>query len=174
MNAQIEIRTMGKTQILSKKQIQQKLNRMAWQIFEANYQESTIIIAGINGNGFIIAERLSFIIKDISDIKILLTEIKINKKEPFNSPIELSIEDSDYTDKVVILVDDVLNSGKTMIYGVKHFLNVPVKKIITTALIDRMHHRFPIRSDYSGLVLSTSIKDHVAVDLGDNEGVYVE
>ena len=165
---------MGKTQILSKKQIQQKLNRMAWQIFEANYQESTIIIAGINGNGFIIAERLSFIIKDISDIKILLTEIKINKKEPFNSPIELSIEDSDYTDKVVILVDDVLNSGKTMIYGVKHFLNVPVKKIITTALIDRMHHRFPIRSDYSGLVLSTSIKDHVAVDLGDNEGVYVE
>ena len=174
MNAQIEIRTMGKTQILSKKQIQQKLNRMAWQIFEANYQESTIIIAGINGNGFIIAERLSFIIKDISDIKILLTEIKINKKEPFNSPIELSIEESDYTDKVVILVDDVLNSGKTMIYGVKHFLNAPVKKIITTALIDRMHHRFPIRSDYSGLVLSTSIKDHVAVDLGDNEGVYVE
>tara|TARA_B100000900_G_scaffold339970_1_gene302656 strand:- start:67 stop:564 length:498 start_codon:yes stop_codon:yes gene_type:complete len=165
---------MGKTQILSKKQIQQKLNRMAWQIFEANYQESTIIIAGINGNGFIIAERLSFIIKDISDIKILLTEIKINKKEPFNSPIELSIEESDYTDKVVILVDDVLNSGKTMIYGVKHFLNAPVKKIITTALIDRMHHRFPIRSDYSGLVLSTSIKDHVAVDLGDNEGVYVE
>ena len=165
---------MGKTQILSKKQIQQKLNRMAWQIFEANYQESTIIIAGINGNGFIIAERLSFIIKDISDIKILLTEIKINKKEPFNSPIELSIEESDYTDKVVILVDDVLNSGKTMIYGVKHFLNAPVKKIITTALIDRMHHRFPIRSDYSGLVLSTSIKDHVAVDLGYNEGVYVE
>ncbi len=165
---------MGKTQILSKKQIQQKLNRMAWQIFEANYQESTIIIAGINGNGFIIAERLSFIIRDISDIKILLTEIKINKKEPFNSPIELSIEESDYTDKVVILVDDVLNSGKTMIYGVKHFLNAPVKKIITTALIDRMHHRFPIRSDYSGLVLSTSIKDHVAVDLGYNEGVYVE
>lgn len=174
MNAPIENRTMGRTQILSEKQIQQKLNRMAWQIFEANYQESVIVIAGINGNGFIIAERLTSIIKSISDINVLLTEIKINKKEPFNSPIELTIDEADYSDKVVILVDDVLNSGKTMIYGVKHFLNAPVKKINTTALIDRMHHRFPIRTDYSGLVLSTSMKDHVAVELGDNEGVYVE
>jgi len=165
---------MNRTQILSKQQIQQKLNRMAWQIFEANYQESVIIIAGINGNGFLIAQRLTAIIKEISDINILLTEIKINKKEPFNSPIELSLKETDYVDKVVILVDDVLNSGKTMIYGVKHFLNVPVKKINTTALIDRKHPRFPIRTDYAGLVLSTSIKDHVAVELEANEGVYIE
>lgn len=165
---------MNRTQILSEKQIQQKLNRMAWQIFEANYQESVIVIAGINGNGYVLAERLSKIIQDISDVKVLLTEIKIDKKEPFNSPIELSLTESDYSGKVVILVDDVLNSGKTMIYGVKHFLNAPVKKINTTALIDRMHHRFPIRTDYAGLVLSTSIKDHVAVELGTDEGVYVE
>jgi len=165
---------MNRTQILSKQQIQQKLNRMAWQIFEANYQESVIIIAGINGNGFLIAQRLTAIIKEISDINVLLTEIKINKKEPFNSPIELSLKETDYVDKVVILVDDVLNSGKTMIYGVKYFLNVPVKKINTTALIDRKHPRFPIRTDYAGLVLSTSIKDHVAVELEANEGVYIE
>jgi len=165
---------MNRTQILSKQQIQQKLNRMAWQIFEANYQESVIIIAGINGNGFLIAQRLTAIIKEISDINVLLTEIKINKKEPFNSPIELSLNETDYIAKVVILVDDVLNSGKTMIYGVKHFLNVPVKKINTTALIDRKHPRFPIRTDYAGLVLSTSIKDHVAVELGVDEGVYIE
>lgn len=165
---------MGRTQILSKQQIQQKLNRMAWQIYEANYQEETIIIAGINGNGYQIAERLTSIIKEISSINVCLTEIKINKKEPFNSPIELSLSEKDYIGKVVILVDDVLNSGKTMIYGVKHFLNAPVKKINTTALIDRMHHRFPIRTDYAGLVLSTSIKDHVAVELGTNEGVYVD
>ena len=165
---------MNRTQILSKKQIQQKLNRISWQIFESNYQESTIVIAGISGNGFVIAQRLTSIIKEISDIDVLLTEIKINKKEPFNSPIELSLEEKDYNEKVVILVDDVINSGKTMIYGVKHFLNVPVKKINTTALIDRKHPRFPIRTDYAGLVLSTSIKDHVAVELGDDEGVYVE
>jgi len=165
---------MNRTQILNKQQIQQKLNRIAWQIFEANYQESVIVIAGINGNGFLIAQRLTAIIKEISDINVLLTEIKINKKEPFNSPIELSLKETDYIDKVVILVDDVLNSGKTMIYGVKYFLNAPVKKINTTTLIDRKHPRFPIRTDYAGLVLSTSIKDHVAVELETNEGVYVE
>ena len=165
---------MNRTQILSAKQIQQKLNRIAWQIFESNYQESIIIIAGISGNGFLIAQRLASIIKEISDIDVLLTEIKINKNEPFNSPIELNIEEKDYNGKVVILADDVINSGKTMIYGVKHFLKVPVKKINTTALIDRKHLRFPIRTDYAGLVLSTSIKEHVAVELGENEGVYVE
>jgi len=95
--------------------------------------------------------------------------------ETFDALIEkLNIEEKDYNGKVVILADDVINSGKTMIYGVKHFLNVPVKKINTTALIDRKHLRFPIRTDYAGLVLSTSIKEHVAVELGENEGVYVE
>tara|TARA_B100000900_G_C20149421_1_gene541232 strand:+ start:95 stop:592 length:498 start_codon:yes stop_codon:yes gene_type:complete len=165
---------MKRTKILSAKQIQQKLNRIAWQIFESNYQESNIIIAGICGNGFVIAKRLASIIKEISDIDVLLTEIKINKNEPFNSLIKLSIKEKDYDGKVVILVDDVVNSGKTMIYGVKHFLNVPVKKINTTALIDRKHLRFPIRTDYAGLVLSTSIKEHVSVELGENEAVYVD
>ncbi|MDG1850024.1 MAG: phosphoribosyltransferase family protein [Flavobacteriales bacterium] len=165
---------MTKSKILNKEQIQQKLNRMAWQIYEANYQESEITLAGIKGNGFVIAERLTKIISEISEIKIHLTEIKINKREPLHSPIELSLDDVNYADQVVVLVDDVLNSGKTMIYGVKHFLDIPVKKIYTTALIDRKHHRFPIRTDYSGLVLSTSIKDHVAVELGANEGAYLE
>jgi len=165
---------MTKSKILNKKQIQQKLTRMAWQIYEANYQESEITIAGIKGNGFVIAERLAKIISDISEIEIHLTEIKINKKSPLDSPIKLSPENVNYTEQVVILVDDVLNSGKTMIYGVKHFLDIPVKKIYTTALVDRKHHRFPIRTDYSGLILSTSIKDHVAVELGDNEGAYLE
>lgn len=165
---------MTQSKILNKKQIEQKLTRMAWQIYEANYKESEITIAGIKGNGFVIAERLTTIIREISEIKIHLTEVKINKKAPLNSPIKLSDETIYYADQVVILVDDVLNSGKTMIYGVKHFLDIPVKKIYTSALVDRKHHRFPIRTDYSGLILSTSIKDHVAVELGDNEGAYLE
>ena len=165
---------MSRTLILNDKQIEQKLTRMAWQIYEANYKESTIVIAGINGNGFIISQRLVKLIEQISDIQILLTEIKIDKKEPFNSKIELSNKEIDYTDKVVVLVDDVLNSGKTMIYGVKFFLNAPIKKINTVALIDRKHLRFPIQTDYAGLVLSTSIKDHVAVELGKQEGVYIQ
>jgi len=164
---------MSRTQILTSKQIEQKLTRMAWQIYEMHYQESSIVLAGINGNGFVLANRLSKLIESISDISTLVAEVTIDKKEPFNSPIELNIKEEEFSNKVVILVDDVLNSGKTMIYGIKHFLKVPVKMIKVTALIDRKHHRFPIRTDYAGLVLSTSIKDHVAVELGDNEGVFI-
>ena len=138
---------MTKSKILDEVQIRQKLNRIAWQIYEANYKESSIIIAGIRGNGFVIAERLTEIIKKISSIEIQLTEVRINKKDPLKTPTELSV---------------------------KHFLDVPIKKIYTTALIDRKHNRFPIRTDFSGLVLSTSIKSHVAVELGANEGAYLE
>lgn len=165
---------MSRTQILTSQQIEQKLTRMAWQIYEAHYQESSIVLAGINGNGLVLANRLAKLIESISSISTLLAEVTIDKKEPFSSPIELNIKEEDFSNKVVILVDDVLNSGKTMIYGIKHFLSVPVKMIKITALIDRKHHRFPIRTDYSGLVLSTSIKDHVAVELGDNEGVFIQ
>tara|TARA_B110000444_G_scaffold94288_1_gene89187 strand:- start:118 stop:615 length:498 start_codon:yes stop_codon:yes gene_type:complete len=165
---------MKRTQILNKKQIHQKLNRIAWQVFESNYKEKQIIIVGISGNGYELAKRLSKIIKDISEINVLLAEISINKKEPFYSVTESNLNDTDYINNVVVLIDDVLNSGKTMIYAVKHFLNVPLKKIISISLIDRKHPRFPISSDYSGLVLSTSIKDHVAVELGTNDGVYLQ
>ena len=165
---------MNRTQILTSQQIEQKLTRMAWQVYEANYKESSIVIAGFNGNGFILAERLAKLIESISSINLILTEVIINKQEPFTSRVQLTISDGEFKDKVVVLVDDVLNSGKTMIYGVKHFLKVPVKMIKVMALIDRKHHRFPIRTDYAGLVLSTSIKDHVAVKLGDNEGVFIQ
>jgi pyrimidine operon attenuation protein/uracil phosphoribosyltransferase len=165
---------MNKTQILNKKQIHQKLNRIAWQIFESNYEENKVVIVGISGNGYELAKRLSHIIIDISEIEVQLAEININKKEPFYSITEIELDEKEYTNKVVILVDDVLNSGKTMIYAVKHFLNVPLKKIISVTLIDRKHHRFPIRTDYSGLVLSTSMKDHVTVKLGENDVVYLK
>jgi|TARA_B110000977_G_scaffold154681_1_gene196593 pyrimidine operon attenuation protein/uracil phosphoribosyltransferase len=165
---------MNRTQILSCKQIEQKLTRMAWQIYEANYKETSIVLAGINGNGYVLSKRLAKLIESISSITVILTEVIIDKKELFNSPIQLSIGEQEFRDKVVVLVDDVLNSGKTMIYGVKHFLKTPVKMIKVTALIDREHHRFPIRTDYAGLVLSTSIKDHIAVELGEYEGVYLQ
>lgn len=165
---------MSRTQILTKLQIEQKLTRIAWQIYEANYQENTIIIAGINGNGFTLAKRLARLIETISSINVCITEVIINKKAPFDTPIKLDKNDLKFNNKVVVLVDDVLNSGKTMIYGVKYFLQTSVKSINVSALIDRKHHRFPIRTDYAGLVLSTSIKEHIAVELGTNEGVFVE
>ena len=74
---------MNRTQILTRQQIKQKLTRMAWQIYEANYKESSIVLAGINGNGFVLAERLAKLIQSISSINVILTEVIINKKRAF-------------------------------------------------------------------------------------------
>ena len=164
----------AKSKILGVREIDQKIKRLAWQLYENNVLEKEIIVVGISERGLILAKQLAAHIQEISKIKTKLAHLELDKDNPYNKEVTLNLEEKEYVEKVVILVDDVLNSGKTMIYGVKHFLNAPVKKINTTALIDRMHHRFPIRTDYAGLVLSTSMKDHVAVELGPNEGVYVE
>ncbi len=153
----------NETVILNANQIENKINRIAWQLFEDNSNEKEIILAGINGNGFMLAQKLSAVLSDISSIKVCLTEILINKEEPFDHAISIGIDQREYQDKVIILVDDVLNSGMTMIYGLKHFLNASLKKINTVALIDRNHNRFPIKADYVGTRLSTSILEHVTV-----------
>lgn len=162
---------MNKTQILNHRQIEQKLNRIAWQIFEDNANEKAIIIAGINGNGYEIAKSITNLLEKISDIKVSLTELVINKEQPFSNDISVSLGVDDYKEKVVILIDDVLNSGKTMIYGVKHFLNVPLKKLNTAVLLDRQHNRFPIKADYVGTSLSTTIQEHITVELNETESV---
>ena len=100
-----------------------------------------------------------------------LTELVINKEQPFSNDISVSLGVDDYKEKVVILIDDVLNSGKTMIYGVKHFLNVPLKKLNTAVLLDRQHNRFPIKADYVGTSLSTTIQEHITVELNETESV---
>lgn len=158
--------TEKETIILNADQIENTINRIAWQLYEDNSYEKEIIMAGINGNGFILAEKISHVLRDISNIDICLTEIKINKSEPFDHAISIGLQQEDYQDKVIILIDDVLNSGETMIYGLKHFLNVSLKKINTVVLVDRNHNRFPIKADYVGKRLSTSILEHVTVDFG--------
>jgi pyrimidine operon attenuation protein/uracil phosphoribosyltransferase len=164
-----------KTQILHHQDIIRKLKRIAWQIYESNYQETEIVLAGINGNGYKIAQLLAKDISDISGINILLAEIKIDKDKPFNHAISSNIAKEEFNEKTVILVDDVLNSGKTMIYGVKFFLEGPLNKLNTVVLVDRNHHRFPIKSDYTGLRLSTSSQEHVLVVMEeDNYQVFLQ
>jgi len=153
----------SKTLILDHDKIIQKVNRIAYQIFEDNYTEKEIIIAGIAPKGYQFAKLLSETLEKISKIKIQLVELKINKDNPIESKIELSINEKDLSDKVIIVVDDVLNSGKTLIYGVNYFLNGPIKKLSTAVLVNRNHRRFPISADYVGTSLSTTLQDHVEV-----------
>lgn len=156
---------MKKTLILNSKQIQQKINRIAYEIYENNYTESEIILAGIANNGYLFAKRLTEVLTSISPIKIKLIEIVIDKKNPLSKEITIALSEKELKNKVIVLVDDVLDSGKTLIFGAKPFLNSPIKALTTAVLVDRGHNRYPIKADFVGLSLSTTLQEHITVEL---------
>tara|TARA_B100001175_G_scaffold304648_1_gene300851 strand:- start:390 stop:887 length:498 start_codon:yes stop_codon:yes gene_type:complete len=153
---------MDKKKILNNLQIKKKIKRISLQIIESNNSEKEIVIAGIEKNGFIISKKISDEIENNSDIKVKLCKIIIDKKNP-RKEISTSLKLEDYQNKSMVLIDDVLNSGSTLIYAVKHFLDTDIKKIKTAVLVDRNHKKFPIKADFKGLSLSTSIQNHVEV-----------
>ena len=113
------------------------------------------------------AQKIAEELKKISPIKVTLCEVKINKSNPQDT-IKTSISKEEYTNKGLVLVDDVLNSGTTLIYGVKHFLEVPLKKFKTAVLVDRNHKKYPVKADFKGISLSTSLQEHVQVVFDEN------
>jgi pyrimidine operon attenuation protein/uracil phosphoribosyltransferase len=159
---------MSQNTILNHQEIEHKIRRIAYQIYETFVDEQEIVLAGIASNGFVFAKKLAVELERISPIKISLCEVFINKQNP-NIPITTSLEKEAYENKGVVLVDDVLNSGTTLIYGVKHFLEVPLKKLKTAVLVDRNHKKYPVKADFKGLSLSTSLLEHVQVVFKDNE-----
>lgn len=148
--------------ILNDAQINHKIKRIAYQIYESNVEENRIVLAGIAKNGFELAKRLKTELENISEIKIVLCEVKINKKEPLQ-PIKTSISAEDYKNESLVLIDDVLNSGTTLIYAVRHFLEVPLKQFKTAVLVDRSHKKYPVKADFKGISLSTSLNETVKV-----------
>ena len=150
--------------ILTSKHIEHKLERIAYQILEANGENDTIIIAGIVSNGYRVAERIAYHLKSNSTKNILCCEVKVDKKSPRN-PIKTTLDEKDYKNKSVVIVDDVLHTGTTLIYAVRHFLNVPLKQCKTAVLLDRNHKKFPIKADFKGISLSTSLNENVVVQI---------
>ena len=159
---------MDKNKILDYHLVKKKIRRISLQIIESNSIDDEIIIAGIENNGYVIAKKICNEIKKISDKKIQLCGIKIDKKNP-RKEITVSLVDEEYKNKSVIIVDDVLNSGATLMYAAKYFLDTKLKKLKTAVLVDRNHKKYPIKADYKGLSLSTSIQNHVEVSIDDNE-----
>jgi pyrimidine operon attenuation protein/uracil phosphoribosyltransferase len=153
--------------ILNHNEIQHKIQRIAYQIYETFDDNEELILAGISKNGFILAQNIKLSLKKISKIKITLCEVFVDKTTPLN-PISTSISKEIYTNQNIVLVDDVLNTGTTLIYGVKHFLEVPIKKFKTAVLVDRNHKKYPVKADFKGISLSTSLKEHVQVVFEDN------
>ncbi|WP_040279913.1 phosphoribosyltransferase family protein [Psychroserpens damuponensis] len=150
--------------ILDHQEIQHKIKRIAYQIYECNIDENEIILAGIEANGFILAKKLKKVLENISDVNPVLCKVTIDKKNPLDS-IKTSLTTSEYSNKSIVLIDDVLNSGGTLIYGVKHFLDVPLKQFKTAVLVNRNHKKYPVKADFKGISLSTSLHEHVVVDL---------
>jgi pyrimidine operon attenuation protein/uracil phosphoribosyltransferase len=161
--------------ILDKTQIQQKINRIAYQILEDNLDEKEIVLAGIWDRGYKFALRLEKTLKEISGFNITLLRIDLEKQST-SLVASTDLQEHQWKNKVIILVDDVLNSGKTLAYGLGVFLNTPHKKIRTVVLVDRSHKIFPIATDFVGLELATVLKEHVDVIMdveGEEDRVYL-
>ncbi len=156
--------------ILSNAQIIHKTRRIAYQILESNLHEKEVVLAGICGNGYIFAKRIKEALNEITDLKISLCEVQIDKKNP-RLAITTSIPVGAYEGKSLVLVDDVLNSGSTLIYGVKHFLNVSLTRFKTAVLVNRNHKKYPVKADFKGISLSTSLKEHIQVDFSEKDAI---
>ncbi len=159
---------MEKSIILTNQEIQHKIRRIAFQIFESNSNNKKIIIAGISENGFLLAKELKKVLDKVSDLNTILCEVTIDKKNPLET-ITTSISEADYKNSSLVLVDDVLNSGTTLMYSIKHFLNVPLKQFKTAVLVNRNHKKYPVKADFKGISLSTSLQEHVTVEFGKKE-----
>lgn len=156
--------TEQKALILTEKTIEQKLNRMAYQIYEQNYDAQNLIICGISERGFRLAKKIYHKLQDISEFNLELTKLSINKRNPSLENIKIDPPLEEPEKKVVILCDDVLYTGKTMIYASLPFLNANVQKLECLVLINRHHLLFPLHAVYTGLSLATTIQEHVSVN----------
>lgn len=154
--------------ILTDTEIRHKTKRIAYQIYETFSTENEVILAGIASNGYIFAQKIAEELRQISDLKVTLCEVTINKLDP-KAPVGTSIPKETYENKGLVLIDDVLNSGTTLIYGVKHFLEVTLSKFKTAVLVDRNHKKYPVKADFKGISLSTSLQEHIQVVFEEKE-----
>lgn len=166
--------TSEKTLVLDAAQVKQKIRRMAFEIYERNFKEKNIVVAGIDGQGYVLSKLLKKEVEAVSDIEVTLVKVTLDKSAPQQGDVMLDCEIRDVKKKCIILVDDVLNTGRTLAYGLKPFLDTEIKKIETAVLVNRSHSSFPIAPQYTGYELSTTLKEHVEVVLGKETAVYLK
>jgi pyrimidine operon attenuation protein / uracil phosphoribosyltransferase len=159
--------------ILDRSATEKKMRRMALEIVEHNAGEKELILAGIHESGSVVAKCIQQYIAEFSSLKTVLITISLDKRRP--DTISLS-EDIDFNDKVIIIIDDVANSGKTLLYALKPLLDFHPRKIQTLVLVERTHTSFPVRPDYVGLSIATTIQEHIFVEVEDEKvmGAYMK
>lgn len=162
-------------QILTDKQVEQKIRRLAYQIYENNFDQKSVFLVGIQTMGFLLAKAIKDVLQEISPLEVDLLSLEMNKLQPLSSPVILSAPLEQLANQNIILIDDVLNSGKTMFYALQPFFGIPIKKLQTLVLVDRDYKNFPINPDYVGYSLATTLQNHVLVVLDKTEkGVFLD
>jgi len=163
----------NKTIVLDHDRVQRKLVRIVHQLHEENCEEPGIVLVGIAPRGLTLAKRLSEGLLKNTDLAVELLELKLDKDAPLERPATLSVDPSKLRDRVVVLVDDVLMSGRTLMHAASFLVRVPLKKLTTVVLVDRRHRTYPVRADIVGLTLSTTLQEHISVELGRKDTVYL-
>jgi len=162
------------TEVLNHKQVGQKITRMAFEIYERNLHASGgMVVAGISGMGTILGQLLATELRKISPLQVEEVEVILDKQAVTATEIQLSSPIA-LKGKTIILVDDVLNTGKTLVYALKPFLEHEVEKIEIAVLVNRSHGLFPVKPDYTGFELATTFTEHIRVDFsGNNYSVHL-
>lgn len=162
-----------RTIVLNHEQVQRKLLRIAHQLHEENHQEKGVVLVGIAPRGAALASRLGGLLQEISELDVEVLELRLDKDLPLEKPVRLNADIVTLRDRVVLLVDDVLMSGRTMMHAASYLVQVPLKRLATVVLVDRRHRAYPIRADIVGLTLSTTLQEHISVELGKKDLVYL-
>ena len=158
---------MDKKIILTKNQIENTIKRLSFEIIEKNLYTKKIYLIGLEKNGHIMAKRIEKIISKYSKIELETIQLKsINQSFKLSKKINPE-------KRTIILIDDVLKSGKTIIYAIKFLLDYDIEKLRTLVLIDRSHNNFPVGLDFVGIKLSTTLEEHITVKLGEQEAAYL-
>jgi pyrimidine operon attenuation protein / uracil phosphoribosyltransferase len=165
--------TAERTQVLDHERVKRKLKRIAFQLYEENHGEKALVVVGIAPRGILLAKRLVDLLKEIAPLKIDLVELQLDKSDPLTGPVTMNMELNKLRDRTVVLVDDVLMSGRTLMHAAAHLVSVKLKKLTTVVLVDRRHRAYPIRADIVGLTLSTTLQEHISVELGRKDAVYL-
>ena len=162
-----------KKQILTEEVALKKLKRIALEVAERNFNEKELLLIGIKENGIVIAQIISKLMKAVFTGSITVVALSMNKKKPTTITIE---KDIDVDGKTILLIDDVANSGRTMLYALKPLLEKHPKKIQTLALVERTHKNFPVDLNYVGLSISTTLNEHITIEVGKDKvmGAWME
>lgn len=154
-----------KNKILSHVEILRKIRRVAFEIYEQNFEEKEIVVAGIENMGYTLAELIAQQVESVSPLKCILSKITLDKSATLQGDVALNLEKDIVTNKAVIVVDDVLNTGKTLVHSLKPFLEIHIRKLQVAVLVNRGHRSFPVSPDFVGYELSTTVNQHIEVDL---------